>query len=667
MAKRRTTRTRPRPEPARHAPRDWRPVILAAALALAGAWAFAPGLGGVLVLDDVRAIARNPTIRTLWPLTTSLSPPTGSTVAGRPVANLSFAVNYALAPAEVRDVFAPADRSAPPGSDERLFRNLRGYHLFNIAVHLAAGLALFGIVGRTLRSERLRARFGESASGIAVAVAGLWLVHPLQTASITYLVQRVESLMGLFYLLALYCAIRSDQGVHTRLWTTASIAICALGMATKEVMVTAPIVAWLWLRTFGTARASREREVLLAGLAATWVVLGALVLREHRAPSVAMDPTIVWRYLLTQAEVVTHYLRLAVVPSPLVFLYTWPLASSLAGVALEAAFLTALLAATAAGIVRRHPLGFLGAWFFVILAPSSSLLPIVTEIAAEHRMYLPLASVVACAVLAAHAAGRLLVARLAPTRSRGRGPLAAGMLLTIAAIVVFGAQTRARSRDYWSEEALWRDTVAKQPANSRARVAYGETLAAARELPEAEAQLRAAVDLAPDDPVALVRLGTVQAAQGRMDEAIATLERAAAASPDDPDANRALGEALAMRGEDARATLHLERVAARVPDDAALLGRLAALLATSHDSMVRDSGRAVQLAERAVALTSRRDPRLLEILSVAQAAADRFAEAAVTAEEAVAIARATGDQALASQLEYRAAAYRAQARASAPR
>jgi hypothetical protein len=101
--------------------------------------------------------------------------------------------------------------------------------------------------------------------------------------------------------------------------------------------------------------------------------------------------------------------RLAFVHSPLVFLYDWPLSPSFAAVAWQAALLTAFVILTGVGIARRHPASFLGAWFFLILVPSSSVLPIVTEVAAEHRMYLPLAAVIAAVVTGLYVAGGRMV------------------------------------------------------------------------------------------------------------------------------------------------------------------------------------------------------------------------------------------------------------------
>ena len=172
----------------------------------------------------------------------------------------------------------------------------------------------------------------------------------------------------------------------------AAVASCALGMATKETMVSAPLVVAVWYYVFTDGLRTRWRRV--ASLAATWLVLAVLVAGEGRGPSVDVAGGTMWRYLLTQAAVIVHYLRLSVVPSPLVFLYTWPLTTTIASVAPQIVVVTALVAATIVALVRRHPLAFPAACFFLILAPTSSVLPIVTEVAAEHRMYLPLASVI---------------------------------------------------------------------------------------------------------------------------------------------------------------------------------------------------------------------------------------------------------------------------------
>ena len=108
-----------------------------------------------------------------------------------------------------------------------------------------------------------------------------------------------------------------------------------------------------------------------------------------------------WTYLLNQTVMITHYLRLAIWPRSLVVFYGWPLPLTLGDVWPYALFIGVLLIATVVAMKRWPTLGFLGVWFFVTLAPTSSIVPIATEVGAERRMYLPLLAVVALAVVGA--------------------------------------------------------------------------------------------------------------------------------------------------------------------------------------------------------------------------------------------------------------------------
>jgi tetratricopeptide (TPR) repeat protein len=593
---------------------------------LAGFWAYSNSFNGVFVLDDLRGIVQNETIRSLTPIAQPLSPPPKSTVSGRPLANLTFAVNYAISGVDVR-----------------------GYHILNLLIHLGCALTLFGVVRRTLRAAPVAAIFGPDATYVAAAAALIWVVHPLTTAAVTYIVQRVESLMSLFYLLTLYCAIRAAQSARRALWTAASIAACALGMATKEVMVTAPLAVALWDVVF--RRNEGARWGLLAGLAATWLVFATLVSGEQREASIAMSGSMSWRYLMTQAEVLTQYLRLAFVPSPLVFLYTWPLVSSPTDVILEGLLILTGLVLTALAVWKRRPLGYAGAIFFLILAPTSSIIPIVTEVAAEHRMYLPLAAMVTAVVAVGYVASQRVTPRLA--RSAAVASVAVVVLL-------LGAMTRSRNVAYASEQRLWADTVAKDPDNPRARVAYGSVLAQSGEVNAAEPQFRRAVELNGADAIAHARLGSVLAAQGKIDDAVVHLKESLAINQADVDAHRMLGQIFAMQRKDADAIVHLERALEAQPDNPQLVVQVASVRADSRDPSVRNLDRAVALAERGVELTERREATALDVLGLAYARQGRFAEAVSAAQDALAIARASGNTAAAQSIESRLRAYEAQ-------
>src|SRR5687768_10363819 len=127
---------------------------LAALLVAAGVIVYGNSLWGVFVFDDQNSILGNPQIRNLWPLWNALSAPANTPVAGRPVVALSLAINYALGGLDVR-----------------------GYHVWNIGVHILCALVLFGIVRRTLGRSPLRERLGSASDGIAAACALIWLVH----------------------------------------------------------------------------------------------------------------------------------------------------------------------------------------------------------------------------------------------------------------------------------------------------------------------------------------------------------------------------------------------------------------------------------------------------------------------------------------------------------
>jgi hypothetical protein len=273
---------------------DWRLAASGAILAAAAAAVYARTFSVPLLLDDAASIVENPTIRH-W--STAFWPPAAATVSGRPVLNLSLAVNHAISGTAVWS-----------------------YHVLNLAVHVLAGLTLFGIVRRTLRHRSGRALAPSGATWVAFAASLLWTLHPVQTESVTYVIQRAESLMGLFYLLTLYSFIRGVEadGFPKRVWLAVCVTACLLGMATKEVMVSAPLIVLLYDRTF-VARSFREawhrHWGLYMAMAATWVLLAALTAGTgwDRGGTSGFDVGVSpWAYWLTQFPAVTRYLWLSV-------------------------------------------------------------------------------------------------------------------------------------------------------------------------------------------------------------------------------------------------------------------------------------------------------------------------------------------------------------------
>jgi protein O-mannosyl-transferase len=651
-----------------------RSVVFTAFLALLAVWAYAPSFKGVFIYDDHVAIAENPNIRSLWPLSSALSAPPESPVSARPIASLSLAINYALAPADVRNVMSPAVPGAALGNAERFFRNIWGYHAMNLTLHILAALAFAGVVRRTLLTHSLRDEFGAAATTLGFAAALVWVVHPLTTDAVTYVAQRTEVLMGLCYFLTLYCSIRASErdrtGTSRRVWMIAATVSCAAGMGSKQTMVTAPIVVWLWDWIFLSSeggmpldRAQSQpalrptRLPLYAGLAATWLLLAALVAYERWPTSIgfALEGWTPWTYLLTQTSVVAHYARLVFTGAPLSVDYDgWPMIRSVVVAAPYAVPLVALLAITVFGVIKKRAWSFPLVIWFAALAPSSSVLPLATEIAADRRAYVPLAGVIALFIVGAFTIGRRFA-----RRSRVSRPVisVAAVLVVVALVAMFSSMTYARNRDFWSEESIWQDTVEKRPANSRARVNYASKLAEAGRLSEAEQQLREAVRLKDTNAPAHLNLGSVLCTRGRVEECVKHLERALALDPRYTTVYQNLGEAYGAMGNRALAAKYFSLAVDAHPDEPFLLNRLGWLLATSPEDNVRDGAKAAAISLRAVEATKRQDAASLDTLAAAYAELGRFAEAAAIAREAADLAARQGQGPLLAEVRRRAALY----------
>jgi tetratricopeptide (TPR) repeat protein len=541
----------------------------------AGFCAYHNSLHGSFILDDVFSITENPRIRHLWPISDALSPSAASGVGGRPVVNLSLAVNYALGGMDVW-----------------------GYHAFNLTIHILAALTLFGLIRRTFLHPKLRERFGSSrmllatsgASGewLALAVALLWTVHPLQTEAVTYVSQRCESLMGLFYLLTLYCFVRGVGGGvpktqsggasddrQGRTWFALSVAACFMGMASKEVMVTAPVMVLLYDRTFvsGSFReACHRRWPLYLGLAGSWLLLGWLMVGlHHRSVGYGLGITW-WGYALAECRAVVLYLRLALWPRPLIFDYGYYVPKeNPAAVVSCALILAALVAAVLVGLKRRPAIGFIGAWFFMILAPTSTVVPILGSPVAEHRMYLPLAAVVMMAVISVFGLGRRLF-----NERQGivLGGVAGGVTLVLLTFL-----TIQRNRDYQSALSIWQDTVEKCPNNFRAHGNLGVALAQDGRVQEAIGHYQQALQIMPEYADGHNDLGAALLQQGKYHEAREHCLQALRLKPDDAQAQYNLAEALVGLSRLPEAIDHYQQALRIEPEYAAAHNNLGIALA----------------------------------------------------------------------------------------
>ncbi len=487
-------------------------------LVIIGAGAYANSLDGPFVFDDIAGIEQNPSIRSL---AGSLVPPDQQATAGRPVVNFSLALNYAIHGLDVR-----------------------GYHLLNIAIHILAALVLFDIVRLTLSRRPLDESFAAVANPLAFAAALLWLVHPIQTECVDYVSLRNESLMGLFFLLTLDTAIRAN-GASRPGWAMASVLCCGLGMASKEVMVAAPlmVVAYDWaFRSEPSVEVLRRRYRLYLGLASTWMVLALLGWGGVRSDSTGFGlgvGPVAWA--LVQCRMVLHYFGLVVWPHPLNLDYGQAYPVGFAELAPWVAAMGMILVGTAILVLRRPRIGFALAWCFVILAPTSSILPLVSEVGAERRMYLPLAGLVALAVVGGYA----LVRRL-----DRRHTLACWVTaLSLIAIPLFVLTVR-RNTQYASRVSIWQSAIEATPDNARAHVNFANALRnELGDLGRAEEHYRLALKLRPRHALAHTNLGSVLAITGRLDEAVYEFNQALEINPNLTQARLYLATATGRSGQ----------------------------------------------------------------------------------------------------------------------
>ncbi len=553
------------------------PLVLAAA----GILAYSNSLWGPFVFDDIPQIAENGRIRALWPVWFSM----GWSI--RPLVTFSFAVNYALGGL-----------------------NVLGYHMVNVALHLASGLVLYGLIRRTLMivpsplarplpvlSLEQKPDFGglegegqdggwlaQDSRGLAFVSALIWLVHPLNTQCVNYLVQRGELMMGLFCFLTLYCACRglTSGEPHARKqssgWFAAALAACFLGMLCKAVMAAVPVAVFLYDRIFfgkSVKEMFRRRGWFYAALASMWIVPVSLT---ANAPPIIQEWGVgwtikgvtSWTYAMTQTQVVLHYLRLALWPAPLVFDYQWPVAVSFWEVWGSCAALGGLIFLSAIGLRRNPPLEFLGLWFFLFLAPSSSVIPL-ADPAFEYRMVVPLAGVVTLAVIAVW----YFLRRALPSIALRRG---VAILLSVAVTAALGTTTFCRNRDYQSAYSLWKDTVDKRPGNLRAHGRLAGALVDRGEWAAAKVHLALSLHLEPGGADVQYLLGVILAGKNNLGGAQAQFEKALRLNPRYVPAHNDLGAVLLEQGKMEDARNHMEEALRLDPDFAEAHNNLGTLL-----------------------------------------------------------------------------------------
>ncbi|MDD4888542.1 MAG: tetratricopeptide repeat protein [Phycisphaerae bacterium] len=441
------------------------------------------------------------------------------------------------------------------------------YHAINIAIHILAAISLFGVLRRTLNTDRLRDTFGPAATPLALMAALLWMLHPVQTQAVTYIVQRKESMMSLFYLLTIYCYIRAT-GAGRRLtataWFVGAGVSCLLSIASKQVAMTAPLVVLLYDLVFLSRPTPNARRAMLVSAGAVAAALAIAVVAVQVCLRMGWPATGVKKPALLLAACAAGVALFAWRKSDPLRHRWWVLLMLVASWALTlhtsigrfreqgmgtAKTSTIDYACTQPGIILHYirlialPYGLcfdpgwqfargfvqvglpaigllvlivaslwlldrrpgLGFWaiWFFVILAPTSSFIVIDELTFDHRLYLPSAGVVTLAVLG----GYLLWRRLAGDARRALTGAAATFVPVAIALLVI---TLVRNHDYRTSLALWADTAAKAPHHCRARGNYGNELLTAGRLDEAIEELTTALKQNPNFPEAYSNRGEAQ-------------------------------------------------------------------------------------------------------------------------------------------------------------
>jgi tetratricopeptide (TPR) repeat protein len=529
---------------------------------------------GVFVFDDAPRIEYNQRLRNPGPLTDWLG-------MSRPVVESSLLLNYVIGEQ------LHAMRWGTGGLDPR------GYHIFNLAVHVLVGLTLYGIMWRTLSLPGMSDRVRGAARALAFSVALIWAAHPLTTQAVTYVIQRSESMMAMFYLAVIYAALRAatyqQQGASGRsarvvFWSIAAVVFCLLGMGSKQVMVSSPILVLLFDRTFladSFKQALSRRWGLYVALFGTWLALastmgfGAVLFSETSKAGFSFKAVTPWEYFRTQPSVILlEYLRLALWPRPLCFDYLALPLNNVFQIAWTMAALSLLGILTLWAVIRRSWIGVVGAAFFLVLGPTSSFIPI-QDMCVEHRMYLPLAAVVIAVVIGAFG----LLSRMSVDGSGSRRVMRGALTLAVMLAVVLAIRTYQRNMDYHSRVEIWGSVIEVRPKNWRARGEYGRVLwHDADELQEALPYLEAAAKYLRVYDKAQFNYGAALVAADKPDEALYYLDRTVEIKPDFEPVYYELGRAHRALGNAEKAITYFRKAIELDPERRSAWADLAGVL-----------------------------------------------------------------------------------------
>jgi len=468
--------------------RGWR---AGATIVLVCLLCYANSFRGSFHFDDFHSLVDNPGIRTLANVPRFFADPglfsgDADKAMYRPVLLLTYALNYALGEYQVR-----------------------GYHFVNLALHALCSLLVW------LVSKRL---FGDEGTGLFCGL--LFAAHPLGTEPVNYISSRSETLAAGFYLATFFFYLKDERKYR---WLP--VVCYGLGLLTKSVVVTAPVLLWLfdwWVR-----KRVRNWRIYApyAALAAGYLLL--IYQNGFLARSLAEPVRGKSAQLWTQIKAMVYYLKLVFVPHPLNVEHQF-FESGGPG---EGAVIGGLALVASLGVLawwgrRRGVMGFALAWSGVVLLPATVMR--LNMLVNERRLYLVLVGFVwICGHLRRHVQRSFLYA-----------------CLPLLGILAF-----SRNPVWRDELTLWRDAARKAPGMYRVQTNLGK---ARQQSGDSQAALQAylrAIEIDPRHGDAYNNIATLYHLDGRLDEAIAWYHRALERYPGYEEIYQNLGDAYTQKGQ----------------------------------------------------------------------------------------------------------------------
>ncbi|MDP2653764.1 MAG: tetratricopeptide repeat protein [Candidatus Omnitrophota bacterium] len=404
--------------------------------------------------------------------------------------------------------------------------NPAGYHAVNIAVHLVNALLVYAFAALTFRTPRVRGTpSAEHGTTIASLASIIFLCHPLVTQTVAYVVQRSTSLAAMFYLLTLIGYVKARMEPGRRIWFFAALVSLALGIVSKEMIVTLPLALTLYEFFFfsGGPGQTRARIVRLLPFWALVLAVPLLLSLETDSALLRLRPQVLASGLaltnvLTEINVLNTYLRLMVFPVNQNVDYDYPFVHGLGepSVVWSVIVLAGCMLAAVRLFSRSRPAAYAIWWFFITLSVEFAVCSWVgRDMIFEHYAYL------------ATVGFALFLPSIAFTVAPPRNALRA-----VAGAIAFFCMLSMARVFVWSDvERLLQDNLVKSPRKLRAIHLLSEYYIKNKQYDRALRVLHLGFRLAPEHSYNYVHLGTIYEEQNRLPEARRAYETAAGLEP----------------------------------------------------------------------------------------------------------------------------------------